>query len=917
MKKNILRKMSAALAGVMLLAGIPSVSAQIETDTTVVFQDNFGSYTDAADLKSVYDFWDTKVSVGTEGDNKFINVPLTSSDNNTQVNKSFGETYTAGYLNVKYSVKPAAGLTTLFYLTNGSDAKEMPRFENGEMHLDWSGTKFGTYTPGEWYDVEVDVDLDMQTYNISVKKQGSSDIPMTYNNVAVGFSGAGGLRMQVWANADGTSCFDNIEIKHTVEHEVVRFPHVQDFENIKQHSLTMRAGEIGQNGFIVNGDNNSKVFELRGTSASGAPELQFDIGETGYGRLNIEADIKTGSADCASLILLRNGDELVKQAVLLDGDRGVFNGWDNVKIAGTCAANAWYHINLMVDIDNGIIDTKVTDADGNVYSYEGFAYAEENKTISNINFQIWSGSESTYIDNVTIVHENNTLPYFQNFDSANANGMTLVNGDRKICKVVDCLEGYKKVYRLAYSDEYKTPSLKRNLGGLTAGKLGLEADIKPAGKENCQANIFLTISDPNGNKDLKNLLGFSCETGVRVGWNGTEVLPDYDDDTWYHINIIIDIANGTMDAFISDGIKLERSVYGLPVFEPGTALRNIYFQRWGNERGVLYIDNVNITDNPSPFRDPKPQKVILSESFDRYDGLDTLKSNWTMENASDIRTDLSVRDNGNKYLTLGLDSNLNNAQAYRRLPTPLREGKMRFSFDVKPGGPVSTHIALRTADGSVSPLIYFDNANKGIYAGVNWQSGEPIGYWTEDNWYNCDIVVDIDTKTIDVSCEQEGNSSTKATKNNITLLDCDKAVGNGGYENFLFQIWKNAEGTSGLDNLVMMERGMTITKASINSDGNTVTTLAGLKEAANPMIEIMCENSMKQDVSAIVYINSYKNDTLLKCQMKEIAVDANEYKAIKTLEIANDKFADADFVTLLIWDKDKMLMPLCNKIELR
>ena len=51
--------------------------------------------------------------------------------------------------------------------------------------------------------------------------------------------------------------------------------------------------------------------------------------------------------------------------------------------------------------------------------------------------------------------------------------------------------------------------------------------------------------------------------------------------------------------------------------------------------------------------------------------------------------------------------------------------------------------------------------------------------------------------------------------------------------------------------------------------------------------------------------------------MKEIAVDANEYKAIKTLEIANDKFADADFVTLLIWDKDKMLMPLCNKIELR
>ena len=128
MKKSIIRKMSAALAGVMLLAGIPSVSAQIETDTAVVFEDNFESYTDAADLKSVYDFWNTKVSVGTEGDNKFINVPLTSSDNNTQVNKSFGMTYTSGHLNVKYSVKPANGLTTLFYLTNGSNIKEIPRF---------------------------------------------------------------------------------------------------------------------------------------------------------------------------------------------------------------------------------------------------------------------------------------------------------------------------------------------------------------------------------------------------------------------------------------------------------------------------------------------------------------------------------------------------------------------------------------------------------------------------------------------------------------------------------------------------------------------------------------------------------------------------------------------------------------------
>ncbi len=629
--KKMLRKMSAALAGVMLLGSLSGFSAFADSDTTTVFEDTFESYTDVTDLASVYNGWNERMSVGTEGDNKFIEVKLTSNDNNTQVNKSFGETYTSGHLNVKYSVKPANGLTTLFYLTNGDQAKEMPRFENGEMHLDWSGTKFGSYTPGEWYDVDVDVDLDKQTYNISVKKQGSSDAPMTYNNVYVGFTGVNGFKMQVWANTDATSSFDNISITHTETPPdpptSFTFPYEQDFESIEQSSLTMRAGQIGENGFIVDGDNGSRVFELRGTSASGAPELQFDIGELTDGMLGVEADIKTGSADCASLILLKNGEELIEQAVLLDGDRGIFNGWDKAQIAGTCTANAWYHVKLNIDIDNGTMDTAVTDPSGNVYTKKGTAYGGVTQPITKVNFQIWSGSESTYIDNITMTREPEpiyeaqtlTLPFEDTFDSYSDVDALLSSWEQNHTPTELITlegEGEDKYVKLGLISGMDNTYISKGLSEkLNDGKLKVSFDVEPG--EGISTNLALM----GQNGGAYPIIYFDSSGTVIAGRNWYDAgysIGTWKKDTWYACEAVIDFTECTMNV-----ICKERDNEAAPVITGYVNLKSCWseqvdmwkfmFQVWTKTDSSSKLDNLKLEYADSvPVIDAKKVKFIKS-----------------------------------------------------------------------------------------------------------------------------------------------------------------------------------------------------------------------------------------------------------------------------------------------------------------
>ena len=495
----------------------------------------------------------------------------------------------------------------MFYLIKDSDVQEFPRFEtDGTMYLDWSGTDaaiLGTYTADSWYDVTVNLSLDNQTYDISVKKQGSNEAAVTKTGVSTGLSGVNGLRMQVWTSSGGPSCFDNVSVKHKSKEADPALPYTQDFESGNANGMELT--HAGETGCGVIEDDGNKVYKLGWEQDNGAPQLARELGGITSGKLYIEADLKPmGESKNQTQIFMNitkpDGSDDCKNLIGFESPTGVRCGWEGPELLASYTKGIWYHVAMIIDVASGRMTATISDGAGTEGTVTDIQVYDAGSAIKDVYFQIWTGSEDefVYIDNIVMKHEK-SFPYLQDFEAVNANGMVLEGGDSRFCKVVDCLEGYGKVYRLASADGFGTPSLKKYVGRLTGGKLGIEADLKPVGKENCQANIFLTVTNPDGSTEYCNLMGFSCETGVRIGWNGTELLEDYDGNSWYHIRLVIDVASGVIDALIYDDQGNVGSAFEVNVFEAGAIIENVYFQRWGNAFGVLYLDNVNMTDNPA------------------------------------------------------------------------------------------------------------------------------------------------------------------------------------------------------------------------------------------------------------------------------------------------------------------------------
>lgn len=588
--KKMLRKLGVALASVMLLGSVMAFSAFAAANTRTVLEDSFESYSDTNPFDKAYDGDTAKTTIEADNGNHYITFQHSDTDTSILVEKLFHMSVASGVIDsgiidLKYSVKPAAGLSTLFRFKNGSEQTiGFPYFNDGYIYLDWNNSSGTLYTPEEWYNVKVSLDLFNKKYDISVNTQNDDEV-LSQTGVALGdntIQQLDGIVMQVWGSAEGKSCFDNIEIKYTPA-----MPYEQNFESIEAPSLTMRAGVIGENGSIIDGDNGTKVFKLEGTGAYSAPELQFNIGEIGYGELIVEADMKTGNEAHESLILLRNGDSLI-QTIFLDSDSGIRLGYNGYQFTDNCDSNTWYHIKLTYNLDKGTMDAKVS-GDGNVYVKKDYAFETALKTVKSINFQTWDGG-SAYIDNVKISYI--TIPYEQDFE-VGIDGLEFDTADTT-CGVVE-YEG-KKVYKLASQINRGSLLLIKDLGETSDGKIYVDTDIYPG---TGAAQMFVTITNSEGKTDLKNLIGFSSPDGVRCGWNEDVYLSTYTTDTWYHINMEIDVETGKLNGTITDENGTTGSVTGKQLFDAGYVVNNIYFQLFENKESETYsyLDNIQITDS--------------------------------------------------------------------------------------------------------------------------------------------------------------------------------------------------------------------------------------------------------------------------------------------------------------------------------
>ncbi len=641
----MLKRISALLAGIMLMGSFSGIAAFAAPVEATVFEDNFENYANAQELEEAYavsEGQNGRVTLGAEGENQVINVALVPPDGTTMVTKYFDNTYSTGNIILNYSVKPGSGLTTMFYLIKDGDVQEFPRFEtDGKMYLDWNETVVGDYTAGVWYDVAVAFNLDRKTYDISVKKQGSDEAAVTKTGVPTGLPGVNGLRMQVWTNSEEQTCFDNVSVKHAAntilpeEPQTITLPYQQDFENVEQNAMKMGVGVIGENGKIVAEENGNKVFAVSGTSAHAAPELQFDTPDITEGKFGIEADMKMTGTGCDSLVLVRY-DDGVTQAVLFDIDDGIFADWRSAMFKnGAFAVERWYHVKINLDVDEGLMDAMITGADGEAYTVKDYRYDDRHRTIKSVNFQIWSDSGTTYVDNVKITRNPSpisapqvfTLPVSETFDGySDMDALAQKWAMNEVTKNLACLDGTDADKNLKLTLTKTEGTVMATYGfneKLNDGFLKVTFDVIPSGT----ACTLIALYDANNQSCPMFFFSGGFVYGA-TAWDGDvgARMGSFKADECYTCEAIIDFEAGKMDLSYkkkdaADSTKARKSVVLASAWGERADIWRFLFQLWEATDGSSSLDNLKVEyADPAPILDAnkvtfKKNGVVQSDNM--------------------------------------------------------------------------------------------------------------------------------------------------------------------------------------------------------------------------------------------------------------------------------------------------------------
>ena len=1038
----MLKKISAVLAGIMLLGSLPTISVIADTVETTVFEDKY-SYADNQGLEAAYEVsegQEGRVSLGTEGENRVLNVNLVPPDGTTMITKKFDSLYSAGDITLNYSVKPAQGLTTMFYLLKDNDVQEFPRFEtDGKMYLDWNGTVVGDYTAGIWYDVTVKLSLDDQTYDISVQKQGSGEAPLTKTGVSTGLSGVNGLRMQVWTHSGGPTCFDNILVKHVVESV---FPYKQDFESGNADGMSLvSAGETGCG--VVDEDGN-KVYKLGWEQDKGAPQLVRKLNGLTDGKLYIDADLKPmGNSKNQTQIFMNitkpDGNADCKNLIGFESSTGVRSGWDGPELLSSYTKGTWYHVNIVIDVATGKMNATISDGAGTEGAVTDVQIYDAGSAIKDVYFQIWTGGEDefVYIDNVVMNDtaevvdpqqpippdepQTITLPYQQDFENVEQNAMKMGVGVIGENGKIVTEENGNKVFAVIGTGANGAPELQFDTPDISDGKFGIEADMKLTGT-GCDSLVLLRYDD-----GLTQAALFDIDDGIFVDWrSATYKNGAFAVEQWYHVKINLDVDEGLMDAMIT---ATDGGVYTVKDYRYDNqhrTIKSVNFQIW-SDSGTTYVDNVKVTRNPSPISAPQVFTLPVTETFDGYSDMDALAEKWAMNEVTKNLACLDGTDT-DKNLKLTLTKTEGTVMATYGFNEKLNDGFLKVTFDVIPSGTACTLIALYDANNQSCPMFFFSGGF--VYGATAWDGdvGARFGSFKADECYTCEAIIDFETGKMDLSYKKkDAADNTKAQKSVMLASTWGERA---DIWRFLFQLWEATDGSSNLDNLrveyadpdpildinkvVFKKNGVVqsdrmklnpltdeividfgtrtlhdtvrngvsvktadntpieidytfegtkciiklidglnqnaqyvltiskdiqniigakaredlnvnfgtttgnlcVTERTFAADETDITTLAALKNAAEPILSIDYENGTEQPQTMLVLINSYKDNQLLKCHVEKMELAADEKFGVRQVNAAGKYENDADEVSVMIWDGLTAIRRLIGGIHL-
>ena len=782
--------------------------------------DNFESYTVGSVFEPKYiDKW------GTNGEDLISRIAEDATHGKyvTANNTSDGErhfiyrtstpialkTDDAHIVRYEMDIKPANG--TIVFLTQGDTQSNVSNvygamFSGGNVYIGaWgngSDLGAGIYTEGNWYHIVSTYDLarcELHTYIAELSDNGTA----TGNTIAYGKtitgtptqkSGAYGIAYSV---ATGTEiAVDNVKMSNTNKWE--------------RTLVDVNFGDAGKKAEA----NNTELLISKWGNVSAAEDyiIQYDIDMTPTDF----AAIKPSNGSKTFYGMLFN---FVNESL---GTRVAVNGWGPWQDSYT--QNTRYRVHMEYDTKTGWNYVELTDNSGktNYYYLKG----------TNLNYdagvEIWGNKDTTvYSVKISTTSRKLGTAYEEDFDAYEAD-CTYADG----YKIINKGGNHGKVL---YKQDNGNKSLALFNAGYSARALGeskkvkYELDILPEDRAfvymNTDMSNAIYLAEFSDNRLYLGAWGNGAQAGAGI----------YEPQRWYHIEAIADFNTNTFDTKVTSDKGVEYELVGKEF--KGTICKGLSF-----DGEKYYIDNVKIS-NASADDFVNKTELKYADSFDDYadtnafnqqspnsTSLDEnqVKINGWKINGTDAANASSFVERGDsgKYFNLGINANgatVNN-NIEHKFNTTVSGGKFSYSYDIKPSAEVGTatiRIAGTNADRktdamgqeltSICPIAFTKGVNadgtpeyqiltmgETAIMDKNAESYKKcyIGEYRPEQWYHCNVTVDVANGTYSYSIEGEDENLYGGN----TFHNIPGERPETDYTGITFMCWSDASTSVGFDN---------------------------------------------------------------------------------------------------------------------
>lgn len=524
--------------------------------------------------------------------------------------------------------------------TGTSEANNLVCFwTKGEIYLDANngagGARYfsGNYEANKWYDVSAVIDLDERLYKVTVKNGGT--VIAEKINILDSATDLQWVTFTNWAGANSACYIDDISLEPTTE-KVSKVIVNDDFE--KYTSVVVDGANattnLYNNGWspgiwdwgISNATNAPSIdsttfagnkvlamgndatqganFELSNPITEGKVKVKFSMNSPAGERLGFFLKNQYNNTDAEYDIVLHGSTSAPNS--LMRGNVG-----DNKTFFFDMTANEWYDIEITIDMDNRVANTRVLKDGKSVGLAKDIPFTKTTQ-LSSFGFMGWktgvNDNKPYYIDNFSVelldsgetqydylIEENN----FEGYAAYTELGTAAYTFDPRASASYALAGGADGKQALQISGN--ASRFAKTIAGATAGKVRISYDIKTDG---IAVVTFVGTNAANAGMNQA-LLAYVHADGIGHTYAGIyedNKLCDYTKGSWVRIENIIDLDKRTISYAVYDekGIALgepyvQNGFEWITRSEPGQTIEKLnafWVRNWGIEGTSVWVDNI-------------------------------------------------------------------------------------------------------------------------------------------------------------------------------------------------------------------------------------------------------------------------------------------------------------------------------------